>query len=248
MDKNTAGSLAIKGLTGAVALAGTTQAYGAVVAGNAPPSTVLHSTAIHGLDHERWDIDGNGTPDLLLGANTFAAFPQYGITAANSFGGFAGYNSTRNTVSQVVGYLKNAGIFGTVAYASNLPLGTTVGPNSSFKYVSGNYNFLEGRRYGVNGGQFGGALGITGFEFLENGALHYGYAEFNVVLTGSTNADASCTITYLGSYYETVAGVPIVVGAVPEPGSLAALAFGVAGAAGVAAYRRRQPDSAQPAA
>ncbi len=247
MDKQTAGSLAIKGLTGAVALAGTTQAYGSVVAGTAPPSTTLHSTAIHTLDHERWDIDGNGTPDLLLGANTFPAFPQYGIPTADSFAGLAGYNSTSNTVSQVVGYIKYAGIFGRVAYATSLSSGATVGPNSAFAYVSGNYNFLGARQDDTAGGQFANTTGYAGFKFLENGALHYGYAEFNVAVTGSTNTDASCTITYLGSYYETVANTPIAIGAVPEPGSLAALAFGVASAAGLVASRRSKPE-ANPAA
>ena len=239
MNTHTAGSLAVKGLTGAVALAGATQAYGAVVEGNPPPSEVLHSTPIHTLDHERWDIDGNGTPDLLLGANTFPGYPQYGITT-NSFGGFAGYNSTADTISQVVGYIKYAGLFGKVAYATSLAPGTTVGPNSAFAYVSGNYNFLGAQQNNVAGGQFANSTGIAGFKFLEDGQLHYGYAEFNVTVTGSTNTDASCTITYLDSYYETAANTPIVVGAVPEPGSLAALAFGVAGAAGVAASRRRQ--------
>ena len=242
MDKHTTGSLAIKGFTGAVALASATQAYGVVVEGNAPPSAVLQSTAIHGLDGERWDIDGNGTPDLLLGANTFPGYPQYGI-APMSFGGFAGYNSTSSTVSQVVGYFKNAGLFGTVAYATSLATGTTVGPNSAFAYVSGNYNFLGARQNATDGGQFADTTGIAGFKFLENGALHYGYAEFNVALTGGNGASPTCTITYLDSYYETAANTPIVVGAVPEPGSLAALAFGVAGAAGVAVCRRRQQDA-----
>ena len=239
MDKHKAGSLAVKGWPGAGALAGATQAYGTIVEGVPPPSVVLHSTPIQTLDHERWDIDGNGTPDLLLGANTFPGFPQYGITT-NSFGGFAGYNSTSHTVSQVVGYIKYAGLFGRVAYATSLSPGTTVGPNSAFAYVSGNYNFLGAQQNNVAGGQFANTTGIAGFKFLEDGQLHYGYAEFSVTVTGSTNTDASCTITYLDSYYETAANTPIVVGAVPEPGSLAALAFGMAGTAGIVALRRRK--------
>ncbi len=239
--------MAIKGLTGAVALAGTTQAYGTVVAGMAPASLVLHSTAINGLDHERWDVDGNGTPDLLLGSSTFPATPQYGVPNADSFGGFAGYNTptTGNGVAST--YLRYAGIFSKVAFATNFAPGTSVGPTTQFKYQNGNYTFLEERQDGVNSGQFS-TIGYSGFKFMENDGLHYGYAEFNVALTGSTNADASCTITYLGSYYETAAGMPIVVSAVPEPGSLATLAFGVAGAAGMAACRRRKADATQPAA
>ena len=140
----------------------------------------------------------------------------------------------------MVGYIKYAGLFGKVAYATSLKPGTTVGPNSAFAYVSGNYNFLGAQQNNVAGGQFANTTGIAGFKFLEDGQLHYGYAEFNVMVTGSTNTDASCTITYIDSYYETAANTPIIVGAVPEPGSLAALAFGVAGAAGVAACRRRK--------
>ncbi len=239
MDKHRVDAFTITGLTGAVALAGATQAYGGVVQGIAPASTVLKSTPIHGLDHERWDIDGNGTPDFLLGANTFAAFPQYGVPNANSFGGFAGYNTpaTGNGVAST--YLTYAGSFGKVAFATNFAPGTSVGPTTQFKYQNGNYTFLEERQNGVNSGQFS-TVGYSGFKFMESDGLHYGFVEFSVVLTGSTNTDASCTITYLGSEYETLPNTPIVVSAVPEPGSLAALAFGVAGAAGVAACRRRQ--------
>ncbi len=246
MDKHRANSFTITGLTGAVALAGGTQAYGAVVQGIAPPSTVLHSTAIHGLDHERWDIDGNGTPDFLIGANTFPAYPQYGLPNADSFGGFAGYNTptTGNGVAST--YLRYAGIFGKVAFATDFAPGTSVGPTTQFKYQNGNYTFLEERQDGVNSGQFS-TVGYSGFKFMEADGLHYGFVEFGVVVAGSTNADATCTITYLGSEYETVANTPIVVSAIPEPGSLAALAFGMAGAAGAAISRRRRPE-ASPAA
>ncbi len=241
MDKNTAGSLAIKGLTGAVALAGTTQAYGTVVAGHLPLATVVTGTgtAGHTGGFTAWDIDGDGVYDFTIGAVVFRAGGQVPLQRPDSITSVNGFYP----MEMVVGYAGYSPVFGKTIYSADLAVGAVVGSTSAFTGLNNAYGVL-GNRYGTTtNGQFPNTIGFIGFRFLENGALHYGYAEFSSVLTGSTNADASCTITYLGSYYETVAGVPIVVGAVPEPGSLAALAFGVAGAAGVAAYRRRQPDA-----
>ena len=241
MDKHTAGSLAIKGLTGAVALAGTTQAYGTVVAGHPPLSTVITGTgsASSPGGFTSWDIDGDGTLDFTVGATVFRAGGRPPLQQPDSITSVNGVYPSE----MAVGYAGYSPVFGKTIYCSNLAVGTTVGSTSAFTGLNNAYGFL-GNRYGTTAkGQFLSTTGFIGFRFLESGALHYGYAEFSSVLTGSTNANASCTITYLGSYYETAANTPIVVGAVPEPGSLAALAFGVAGAVGVAAYRQCRPDA-----
>ncbi len=241
MDKHTAGSLAIKGLTGAVALAGATQAYGAIVAGQLPLTTVVTGTgtAGHTGGFTAWDIDGDGTLDFTIGAVVFRAGGQPPLQRPDSITSVNGISP----MEMAVGYAGYSPVFGKTIYCSDLAAGAVVGSTSAFTGLNNAYGFL-GNRYGATtNGQFPNTTGFIGFRFLESGALHYGYAEFSSVLTGSTNADASCTITYLGSYYETAAGMPIVVSAVPEPGSLATLAFGVAGAAGMAACRRRKADA-----
>ena len=236
MDKHTAGSSVIKGLAGAVALAGTTQAYGAVVAGNAPLTSTITGTAANRGAYTSWDIDGDGVLDFTVGAAVDRAGGNPPLQQPDSITSVNGVYSSE----MAVGYIRYSPVFGRNIYCSNLAVGTTVGAASTFPALNDVYGFL-GNRYGATtNGQFPNTTGYIGFRFVESGQLHYGYAEFSSVLTGSTNADATCTVTYLGSYYETAANTPIIVGAVPEPGSLAALAFGVAGAAGVAACRRRK--------
>ncbi len=240
MDKHTAGSLAIKGLTGAVALAGTTQAYGAVVIGNAPLTNTITGTATANTGgFTSWDIDGDGVLDFTVGAAVFRAGGTPPLQRPDSTTSVNGVYPSE----MAVGYAGYSPVFGKTIYCSNLALGTTVGSTSAFTGLNDAYGFL-GNRYGTTAkGQFLNTTGYIGFRFLESGALHYGYAEFSSVLSGSTNADATCTVTYLGSYYETTANTPIVIGAVPEPGSLAALAFGVAGMVGTVACRRLKTDA-----
>ena len=240
MDKHTAGSLAIRGLTGAVALAGATQAYGAVVAGQAPLTSTITGTAVAKTGgYTSWDIDGDGVTDFTIGATVLRAGGTPPVQQPDSITSVNGAYPSE----MAVGYAGVSPVFGKTIYCTNLAVGTTVGSTSTFTGLNDAYGFL-GNRYGTTAkGQFLNTTGYIGFRFLESGSLHYGYAEFSSVLTGSTNADATCTVTYLGSYYETAANTPIVVGAVPEPGSLAALAFGVAGAAGVAVCRRRKQDA-----
>ena len=238
MDKHTAGSLVVRGLTGAVALAGATQAYGAVVAGNAPLTSTITGTATAGTGgYTAWDIDGDGFLDFTIGAAVLRAGGSPPLQRPDAITSINGVYPSE----MAVGYIRYSPVFGKNIYCSNLAVGTAVGSASAFPGLNNVYGFL-GNRYGsTTNGQFPNTTGYVGFRFLESGQLHYGYAEFSSVLTGSTNADATCTVNYLGSYYETAANTPIIVGAVPEPGSLAALAFGVAGAAGIAASRRRKP-------
>ena len=227
----------LRGLTGAVALAGSTQAYGAVVDGNAPLASTITGTATAGTGgYTSWDIDGDGVLDFTIGAAVSRAGGTPPLQQPDAITSVNGVYPSE----MAVGYIRYSPVFGRNIYCSNLAVGTAVGPASAFPGLNDVYGFL-GNRYGATtNGQFPSTTGYIGFRFLESGQVHYGYAEFSSVLTGSTNADATCTVTYLGSYYETAANTPIIVGAVPEPGSLAALAFGVAGTAGVMANRRKR--------
>ena len=238
MNKHMMGSCALRGLTGAVALAGATRAYGMVVQANPPLTNTVTGTAQQGTGgFTAWDVDGDGALDFTIGATVFRAGGSPPLQQPDSITSLNGFYHSE----MAVGYVRYSPVFGNNIYCSSLPVGSTVGPASAFTGLIDKYGFL-GNRYGTTAnGQFLNKTGYIGFEFVDNSGLHYGYAEFSSLLSGSTNADATCTITYLGAYYETAANTPIVVSAIPEPGSLAALAFGMAGAAGVAASRRRKP-------
>ncbi|QDV74298.1 PEP-CTERM sorting domain-containing protein [Botrimarina mediterranea] len=77
---------------------------------------------------------------------------------------------------------------------------------------------------------FTGTRGYAAVRFdIPGGSPHYGYLDVAVNDSGSQ-------LTLFGGAYESVSGVGIRAGAVPEPAGLGLLAMG---AAGVAAWRRR---------
>jgi hypothetical protein len=86
--------------------------------------------------------------------------------------------------------------------------------------------------YDFNNGQTGD--NFAGFRFLINGNEHYGYAVININL-------ATQTATIVSAFYNDVAGAPLTIGVIPEPGS--GLALLAAGAAGVGALRRRRSST-----
>ena len=239
MKSNTTTSLAIKGLSGAVTLAGATQAYGAIVAADPPAMTTITGNSASSYGRTTWDVNGDGTDDFILGARVFTQ-AGYGLSKDLSFTGFSGYGSG----NYLVGYTGTAPVFGTVTLGTDLSTGTTIGPSSAFAGVYGYFSLL-GVKYGSSKyGQFagtGGTTGYIGFEFTEADGTHYGYGKFTSVLTGTTDNTVTATLIYDGGYYQTTPNTPIAIpAAVPEPTSLAALAFGAAGVAGAAAYRRKQ--------
>ena len=243
MEKHTASSIAIKGLTGAVALAGATQSYGAVVAANPPTTTTLTvteagNTTTESFVNTAFDVDGDGAVDFELEVS-ISPTGLTGLKKPVEYAHIYGFGGVGTAA--VVGYVKTF-TSGSANYASKLTLGTTIGPSSTFVGTPTYYTNL-GIKYGTKSyGKFTTGTGYIGFEFTAaDGLLHYGYVDVATTLTGTTNANASATLTYLGAFYDTTPNEAITIGAaVPEPGSLAALAFGAAGAAGAVAYRRKQ--------
>jgi hypothetical protein len=246
MDKQRASSIALKGLTGAVALAGANQTYGQVVAATAPatPSLVVTeagNTTTESFVNTAFDVDGDGSADFELEVSispTGLTGLRRPVEYAHIYG-FGGVGS-----AAVVGYVKTF-TSGSANYASKLTLGTTIGPASTFVGTPTYYTNL-GFKYNTKSyGKFTTGTGYIGFEFTAaDGLLHYGYLDVATTLTGTSNTNASATLTYLGGFYQATAGAPITIGgaAVPEPSSLAALAFGAAGLLGAAAYRRKGAD------
>ena len=220
---------ATTGLAGAVALAGGSQAYGAVVS-VAVPANITSTNALGTPKTEFYDVNGDGTPDFQLtcGVNT-----TYKAAYAGISGAYQAYNAF-GFENKVVGY---AGAYAN--YASRLAAGTVVGSSSAFVY--GQYLTVLGSRFS---GKNYGALrtqGFVGFEFEAADGLHFGYINLKATVSGSTAANLSATLNFYSAAYESTPNTPITIpGAVPEPTSLAALAFGGAGLAGAAAYRRKK--------
>ncbi len=110
------------------------------------------------------------------------------------------------------------------SFLGSLPLGTTIGPSAEF-----NESPLEGLPFESGSGSVPGVWSFNetnyfGFRFQNEltNDLHYGYGRVNI---GSTAAQATLT----GLFFEDQAGVPIVVGVIPEPASALLGAVGVMG-------------------
>ena len=237
---------ATAGLAGAVALAGGSQAYGAVVSVTPPANFVPTSGATAGND-TTWDVNGDGTADFVL------AFTQ-ASTNGNWFSGIYGYGGvgTAAVAGYSTAFATSSGT-GYISYANRLAAGATIGSGSTF-VQTGTYASVLGSRYGSKiYGQFvnhtGGAAsrGFIGFEFTAADGLHYGALEVSTSrYRSATNPGGQ---TFYSAYYQSTPGATLTIptAAVPEPGSLAALAFGSAGvAAGIAARRRRQQSAGEP--
>lgn len=227
---------ATTGLAGALALAGGSQAYGSIVFSSTPPD-IVPTSGTFGPYGFSLDVDHNGTRDIGIFFYQ-ASTSGYWLTGANGFGGVG--------VAAPVGYASSAGY----DYASRLSVGYTVSASSTF-HQDGNYvNAMVGR-YTAGGyfGPFGSTgkpfTGWVGFEFTEPDGLHFG--ALNVTVAPYSSADDPGGIHWGTLEYESVAGAPLVItNAVPEPGTLAALAFGGAGLA--VALRRRRGKEAAPLA
>ena len=220
---------ATTGLAGAVAIAGGSQAYGAVVTVT-PPTAIVSTNALGTPVTEFFDINGDGTSDLQLtvGVNTTYQAAYGGVS-----GSYVAYN-TFGVVNKVVGY---AGAFGN--YATRLAAGASVGSTSAFVY--GQYLTILGSRFmGKNYGQFR-TRGFLGFEFAAADGEHFGYINLMSTVAGKSAATLTSSLTFFSAAYESTPNTPITIpgGLVPEPTSLAALAFGGAGLA-AAAYRRKK--------
>ena len=219
---------ATTGLAGAVAIASGSQAYGAVVSVTVPPNLASNQNATPETDF--WDVNGDGVPDFQLtaGVNTAYQAAYAGVSGA--------YQATTafGTSNKVVGY---TGSFG--YYATRLAGGTTI--NSSSAFVQGTYlTVLASRFAGVNYGQFR-TKGFLGFEFMAADGLHFGYLQLQAPVAGKSASTLSASLNFFTAAYETTPNTAITIpAAVPEPTSLAALAFGGAGALGAAALRRRK--------
>lgn len=223
------------GLLSALALAGGTSAYAAVV----NVSTPADLTNVPGGANTmvNWDVNSDGINDFIF-------TNRYPNTAVGDSGVVWQLNMTGAvTTSGTVGY---AGPF--IRYAFALTAGTSIGSGSNFnsggqtclgsRYSAGSagvYNYGGFAAGGPNGSVTPGTFAFAGFRFNAADGTHYGWVRLAV------NGGIIDFANPIAAAYESTPGTAIAAGAtaVPEPGTLALLALGATAALGSVVKRRR---------
>jgi hypothetical protein len=210
------------GLAGAAALAASTEAYGAVVSVTPPANFIPSSGVTSPANQTPWDVNSDGTTD-------FSLFFAQSSTAGNWVSGIYGYGGVG--VAAAVAY---QGPF--VVYVNRLVVGNTIGPASAFAQATGYVAVFASQFGGLPYGQFQSpnTTGYVGFEFTAADGLHFGY--FQVTTDHFQSAGSPGGQVFSQAFYETTPNTAITI--VPEPGSLAALAFGSALLGGLALRRK----------
>ena len=244
--KQSGSALTLTGLAGAVAVAGASQAYGTVI-NVAPPTTITgHTPSTAGTSREYWN-PATGTTSATTGADLIN-FGYYNNSSTNEF--FTGMYVLNGT--GVVGYYAS----NATQYAYGLAKGATIGTGATyatFGQKAGYYSILsltyKGTAYAI---QKPGTTYYVGFQFADSkdGLLHDGWVELESdTFTSTANPGG---LKFIAAAYNDVsdaAGGTIAIGAVgtnaiPEPGTLSALALGAAALGGIGLKRRRQNASA----
>jgi PEP-CTERM motif-containing protein len=218
----------LTGLAGAAALAGASQAYGTIVVRPLPANIVGHdpaSTTSGAQTNRNIDVDGNGTTDLRITYRSFTSGAyqlQQMFTFANT-----GQTAAYGPVGANSQY-----------YAYDLQMGEAIPGTNPFGQ---NPMFLTQVVTNVNGSDYAiwmtGERAFIGFSFMNAASqLNYGYIE--VEMDAFQSAANPGGVKFFSLAYENSGG-SINAGAVPEPSTLAALAFGAVGL-GAAALRRRK--------
>ena len=205
------------------ALAATQSADAAVIYSGVQNIMVTRTAASTGFQTGAVDLNGDSVDDFGLSlvwnsfnataglAGLFGAGGAYMLTSSTgSFGGKAQRLSSSSYLNSGLGNLDNQGL---LRFAN-------VGGASAGNWPGGNPTATSG---------------FAGIGFFDTGGdFHLGWLRLAIRNDANGLPDK---ITLVDWAYESVDGDPIHIGSIPEPSSLALLA---AGAAGVAAFRRRR--------
>lgn len=233
---------AMTGITGALALAGGSQAYASVVNVATPANltntagggTVLPDSSAMTGTYTYWDVNGDGINDFLFEdryPNTDPLSDKGVIWQLRMQPATTALASSNN----VIGY----GTSATFKYATSLNAGVTIGAGGAFS--GGATTLVLGSQYTYGGtpsyyGGFAyakppGTNAYAGFRFAAGGSTYYGWVQLSV---------SAGKISFVNAAYDDAPDTAITAGAlaVPEPGSMAALAVGAAAVLGAVAKRR----------
>lgn len=233
---------ATTGLAGALAIAGGSQAYGAIVNVTTPANMTTAPGATTTLAN--WDVDGDGVAD-------FQFQDRYNNTDPNAGAAGVVWQLRMNAATTALASTNNVIGYGASAafkYATALTLGTTISSAGAFsggattlilgsQYTLGygdrtNYGGFAAGPNATTGAVAPGTNAYAGFRFASGGNTYYGWIQLSV------NAGV---LNFVNAAYNNTPGTAINAGAraVPEPGSMAALAMGAAAVVGAVAKRRR---------
>lgn len=217
------------GLSAAAALAAGSGAYANIVV-VAPPANLPTAASPTTAPVVNWDINGDATTDFVFQFRNPQAAGT-GVQWQANMNPFAPAG-----IQAVAGF---AGPF--INYGSKLATGAVIGPvvpapasawENTAQVCLGSF-YRSGSTVTGYGGFVNGSVasssvvrGFVGFRFSVAGNTRYGWLDVEV--RGSGTAANSGGIFFFGAAYED-SGATIPAGAVPAPGSLAALALGAVG-------------------
>ncbi len=201
---------AVQALVAGAALAGGTQTYASVIRFGNPP----------GPSHFDWTTAGASILNIQVDA-----LSQTGVAAPGNFQFYSYYGTAIKGLPAAANNLQRTTDSQGFAFAVGFAAGTSL-PVPAFDWSAA---FVNCTYPGSEGSQLPeGIATYLSVRFTDPAGLHYGWI-------GVTRDGFDLDAFAWG--YETEPGVAIAAGAVPEPGSLALLAFG---ATAVAARRRRK--------
>ncbi len=218
------------GLLGALAIAGGSSAYGAVVIVS-PPATLAPSSLPQATNITRtFDLNGDAITDFTF------QFRQPQVAT--------GFDWQATIVPAAGNFV--FGVYGLAIgqiYVQRYLAGEIIGntpPTHTGAVPAGpaTTNVFASRFGGVDYGQFlpPNSRGFVGLQFTVGANTFYGYIELK---TTRSPAGGSPGIQFFSAAYDNTSLTPIAAGAVPEPGTLAMLAFGAATVVLAKARRRR---------
>jgi hypothetical protein len=247
---------AVLKVAGAAALAGSTQAYGQIVQLSLPANLTLPTPTNSEMAH----------PDYF---RSFAS-EDYTVQPSSSIGTdfyFSAFYSRPTPYFGTGVYPMKIGngvagtYIGGTFYASGLAAGTKIGTDTTLTFDTqtaaslatyNNLAILAGSSDGMNSQNTSTLLNAQqpnmpvylGFQFVDGqNNVHDGWLELNSTLSGDPSSPGG--LTFLGGAYNSVADTgdgtgDILVGEVPEPGTISSLVMGAAALGCVGLMRRRR--------